>query len=403
MQRTLRSSVRMASTSSGGKLYLGLDSSTQGLKISAIDDKLNVVKSFAINYQKDLSHYKLKDGVHAKAGNVVTQPTLMVSMPPRTSCRPRVAIAAHPPACCKSIRVANYGRCTPDQFQNTPRITTRELKVYSTTTFLHFPLQYFEALDLLLSKMKAEGFAFGKVAAVSGSGQQHGSVYWKSGSKAKLNKLAGGAPLKTQLADAFRVGDSPIWMDSSTSAQCAALEKALGGPQAVADITGSRAYERFTGNQIAKIAQADPKAFAETERVSLISSAMCSVLLGDYAPIDTSDGCGMNMLDLKSFKWWVRSAVPVVVIRSAVPMHPHRGNSPTAGHHPHASSCSPPMSQSTVYAQVTSHHAVDRSGRRGEAGFNRRPGPRRRRIHFKVFPRYLWHACRLQGGCVVRR
>jgi xylulokinase len=30
---------------------------------------------------------------------------------------------------------------------------------------------------------------------------------------------------------------------------------------------------------------------------------MCSVLLGDYAPIDTSDGCGMNLLDIKSFKW----------------------------------------------------------------------------------------------------
>ena len=69
-------------------------------------------------------------------------------------------------------------------------------------------------------------------------------------------------------------------------------EKALGGPEKVASLTGSRAYERFTGNQIAKIAAADPSAYAETERISLISSLMCSVLLGDYAPIDYSDGCG---------------------------------------------------------------------------------------------------------------
>ena len=66
----------------------------------------------------------------------------------------------------------------------------------------------------------------------------------------------------------------------------------MGGPKALAELTGSRAYERFTGNQIAKIGGADPAAYAATERISLISSMMCSVLLGDYAPIDYSDGCG---------------------------------------------------------------------------------------------------------------
>ena len=38
-------------------------------------------------------------------------------------------------------------------------------------------------------------------------------------------------------------------MDSSTSAECRKLEEAVGGAQRLADITGSRAYERFTGNQ----------------------------------------------------------------------------------------------------------------------------------------------------------
>jgi xylulokinase len=41
--------------------------------------------------------------------------------------------------------------------------------------------------------------------------------------------------------------NSPIWMDSSTTPQCRRLEEAMGGPQRVAEITGSRAYERFTG------------------------------------------------------------------------------------------------------------------------------------------------------------
>jgi hypothetical protein len=78
----LRSAVRMASSSASslpaGALYLGLDSSTQGLKATAIDRDFKVVHSSAINFAKDLPHYELKNGVHAKPGNVVTQPTLMV-------------------------------------------------------------------------------------------------------------------------------------------------------------------------------------------------------------------------------------------------------------------------------------------------------------------------------------
>lgn len=30
---------------------------------------------------------------------------------------------------------------------------------------------------------------------------------------------------------------------------------------------------------------------------------MCSVLIGDYAPIDSSDGCGMNLLNLRTKQW----------------------------------------------------------------------------------------------------
>ena len=62
-----------------GRLFLGLDSSTQGLKVTAVDDKLNVVHTFAINYQRDLgSAYGLTNGTIAKPGNVVVQPTAMV-------------------------------------------------------------------------------------------------------------------------------------------------------------------------------------------------------------------------------------------------------------------------------------------------------------------------------------
>ena len=54
-------------------------------------------------------------------------------------------------------------------------------------------------------------------------------------------------------------------MDSSTRTYCELLEKKVGGPQRLADITGSRAYERFTGNQIAKILSEKSEAFFNTE------------------------------------------------------------------------------------------------------------------------------------------
>merc|ERR1719460_1343850 len=110
--------------------------------------------------------------------------------------------------------------------------------------------------------------------------------------------LAGLDPAKTlsqQLSNAFARLESPIWADSSTGAQCAALEKAVGGAATLAAATGSRAYERFTGNQIARIVSEEPDFYKRCERISMVSSFMCSIFIGRYAPIDTSDGAGTNL------------------------------------------------------------------------------------------------------------
>jgi len=101
-------------------------------------------------------------------------------------------------------------------------------------------LMWVEALDLVLKKLRKVSFPFHKVYAISGSGQQHGSVYWAKGalkSHLKLLNPSKGS-LVTQLQDAFSIKDSPVWMDSSTSAQCAAIEKALGGGAKLAALTG---------------------------------------------------------------------------------------------------------------------------------------------------------------------
>ncbi|XP_050539427.1 xylulose kinase isoform X2 [Daktulosphaira vitifoliae] len=160
-----------------------------------------------------------------------------------------------------------------------------------------------KALDVLLDKLQVCGADLNTVAAISGSGQQHGTVYWTNGSHKTLKSLDPSGFLHTQLASCFSIVNSPVWMDSSTTKQCKKLEKSVGGAQELAELTGSKAYERFSGPQIAKIAENRPGAYQNTERISLVSSFACSLFLGAYAPIDWSDGSGMNLMDIKTKKW----------------------------------------------------------------------------------------------------
>jgi xylulokinase len=118
-------------------------------------------------------------------------------------------------------------------------------------------------------------------------------------------------PLLEQLENAFSIKESPIWMDCSTTAECRAIENAFGGALELAKVTGSRAYERFTGPQIKKIFDHQPEIYNNTERISLVSSFMASLFIGAYAAIDHSDGACMNLMDIKE-KAWSKVALEVL-------------------------------------------------------------------------------------------
>lgn len=253
-------------------LFLGLDSSTQGLKATLIDSKLNVVGEYAVNFDSDLPKYKTQGGVHRHRDDLtVTAPAIM----------------------------------------------------------------WTEALDVLLGKMKKRKCPVNRIVAIAGSGQQHGSVWMKKGALKVLKGLTPSRTLKEQLKGCFSVPDSPIWMDSSTSKQCAQREKAMGGPQAVANITGSRAYERFTGNQIAKIYQKTPAAYDNTERIALVSSFIPSLLTGDYVAIDVSDASGMNLMDIRTRTWSKKAldcTAPGLASKLGVPVLSHKVAGPVHGY-----------------------------------------------------------------------
>ncbi|KAJ3161117.1 hypothetical protein HDU86_007739 [Geranomyces michiganensis] len=164
-------------------------------------------------------------------------------------------------------------------------------------------MMWVAALDLLFSRLHGGSFPFARVAAVSGSGQQHGSVFWKNEAARTLGKLSSSLSLQEQLVDAFAIAQSPVWQDSSTGEECRELERAAGGALYLARITGSSGYERFTGSQIMKVSRNDPAAYAATERISLVSSFLASLLLGKYALIDVADGSGMNLLNIHTKDW----------------------------------------------------------------------------------------------------
>ena len=123
-----------------------------------------------------------------------------------------------------------------------------------------------KALDILLEKLKSK-LDFSKVVAISGSRQQHGSVYWKKESSAMLASLDPSKPLLSQLENAFFAKKSLIWMDSSTTSQCREIEKVVGGALELSKLTGSRAYERYTGPQIRKLYEKKQDIYNETERI----------------------------------------------------------------------------------------------------------------------------------------
>jgi xylulokinase len=165
------------------------------------------------------------------------------------------------------------------------------------------PVMWIAALDLLLGRLRDAGVDLAAVRAVSGSAQQHGSVYLKADAPGALARLDPGRPLADQLDGVFARRESPVWLDCSTTAECGELTEAIGGPQALAALTGSRAYERFTAAQIRRYAATQPDAYAATARIHLVSSFMASVLCGADAPIDPGDASGMNLMDLPRREW----------------------------------------------------------------------------------------------------
>ena len=176
------------------------------------------------------------------------------------------------------------------------------------------PCMWLEALDLALERLGAD--ACRRVHGVSVSGQQHGSVYLRAGADEALRSLSPERRLAQQVEPLLSRAAAPIWTDSSTGRECEEIRRALGGPAATAELTGSDTFERFTGPQIRRFAKTEPEAWARTAHICLVSSFITSVLAGRLVPIDHGDGSGMNLLDIRRREW-----SPVAIAATADGLH----------------------------------------------------------------------------------
>lgn len=223
-------------------LFLGFDLSTQQLKVIVTDAALNAQNTYAVGFD---DHFKEKYGIEK---GVLTDDTAGEILSP--------------------------------------------VKMW------------LEAVDTVFTIMKKDNFPFEKVKGMSGSGMQHGSVYWSEDASKLLENLGNASSLVEGLDGALTMETSPNWQDHSTGQEIKDFEKIAHGPDHLAERTGSRAHYRFTGLQIRKLAvRKAPDAYKKTSRISLVSSFLATVLLGKIAPIEHADACGMNIFNIKENRY----------------------------------------------------------------------------------------------------
>jgi len=164
------------------------------------------------------------------------------------------------------------------------------------------PLVWLAGLEKLLGMLKDQGVDLAKVESISGSGQQHGTVYLNQAFRTP-DTWDWSDGLVSMVKPMLSRATAPIWMDSSTSAECAEITAAAGGTQYVQSTTGSPAIERFSGPQMRKFYKRDPEGYERTAVIHLVSSFLASILAGRSVPIDFGDGAGLNLLNLATGKW----------------------------------------------------------------------------------------------------
>ena len=184
------------------------------------------------------------------------------------------------------------------------------------------PLMWSEGLDRIVSEPGEDRRRLAAAARDLGLG----ATAWQrlpecagglAKSGARRRPAAGSAGVRRLLART-----SPIWMDSSTTSQCA--RDRSGGRRA----SRTRASDWIAciravyGTANPQVRGRRPDNYGATDRVHLVSSWLASLLAGTHAAIDPGDGSGMNLMDLAAKDWSPDASMRRP--RTLPPNSPHR-------------------------------------------------------------------------------
>lgn len=139
--------------------------------------------------------------------------------------------------------VANAKVDFDDDFGKTYNVT-KGVHANDSTGEVYAPVaMWIESLNLVLDRLKETmPVPMDRIRGVSGSGQQHGSVFWNDQAEKMLGNLNSKQTLVDQLAGTLAREWSPNWQDQSTQKECDAFDAELGGRNKLAEVTGSGAH-----------------------------------------------------------------------------------------------------------------------------------------------------------------
>jgi xylulokinase len=203
---------------------------------------------------------------------------------------------------------------------------------------------FLAALDAFFQDMVTKNAPLNRIEAIQISAQQHGHAYLNSQAETLFSQLSTGtypahgspeplrpsdkaeplglsnraelpgasgthqpqAPpnLATLLEHAFSYPGCPIWMSSNTSQEAEEIRSKAGGKDGVIRLSGSDSPLRFTGAVIRRIAKTKPEVYAQTTAIRLLNSLIAGVLTGKTdVPADWGNASGMTLMDYQKATW----------------------------------------------------------------------------------------------------
>ena len=173
------------------------------------------------------------------------------------------------------------------------------------------PEMYFASLDAVFAHLAREfpslGLRMKDIAVINTPGQQHGHVLLNSRAAECFESLwtpLPGKDLAGILKHGLAVPFARIWRTSNTAREATLFRQAVGGKEALIELSGSDAPLRFSAFGIRKTGLDYPDNYRNTAVIHQISSLVPAVLTGNLRiPLDYGNACGTSLMDYRRKAW----------------------------------------------------------------------------------------------------